>query len=202
MLLANAKADVQQLLDQTTITNTQFDDTNFLPDALNRARRAFAAILPESEIPKLIKIASLTIVAGVGTYPTDFLKKMKYPYVTIGLVGGTAYPAKRIAPEDNWRRTLLESSSLTLSDATSTKYYIEASNGILLFPATSTLCYYQYIMTPTDLGAVDNIELPLYVDDLVIWHVFEQCMSTQRGDQELAKYLLYKQKSNIAEVVK
>lgn len=202
MLLANAKADVQQLLDQTTITNTQFDDTNFLPDALNRARRAFASILPESEIPKLIKIASLTIVAGVGTYPTDFLKKMEYPYVTIGILGGTVYPAKRIAPDENWRRYLLESNTLTVSDATSTKYYYEASNGIMLYPATSTVCYYQYIMIPTDLGAVDNTELPLYVDDMVIWHVFEQCMSTQRGDLELAKYLLYKQKQDIAQVIK
>ena len=193
MILANAQVEVRQLLNQNDTSDTQFSQT-MLQRLLDEGRRRFASILPEELIPKLRKSASLTVTAGIGTYPTDFFKPLLDPYVTVqGIV------AKRIPFHEDWRLRFLEFNVLTAS-STTTKYYREINNGIALYPTSSTACVYEYIAKPTALTTTDIIDLPAFIDDLVVKYVFRKCMGTPVGDIELANLLLKEEQLEIKNI--
>lgn len=189
MTAAEARTRVRNLLDQTSTTNTQFSESDFIDHALNSGRRYFASILPERLIPALRSSGSLTVAAGVGAYPSDFLRVVQDPYVTIDTV-----EARRIPEDERWRLRHLEDNTYVASSATE-KYFYEYESGVKLFPSTATACVYEYIMVPPDLDTTDRTELPEDIHDLVVDFAFEKCMGTRRGDMELAAFLLRKRES-------
>lgn len=174
MILTVATTRVRHLINQTDNTNTLYDDTNFIANVLNEGRRLFASILPESKLPKLRKSASLTVASNVGAYPSDFLRPLNDPYVLIDSKVG-----RRVKEGERWRLRYLSSNDL-LDD----EYYYERSDGVVALSATSIT--YEYLKTPDDLSGTDNVELPSFVDDLVVDYAFKRCMGTTRGDKELA----------------
>ena len=150
----------------------------------------FAMILDEKYLVKLRKPGSLTVTSGKGAFPTDYLKSVKDPHVTVD--GGDV--AKFIPETERWRlRFLAEGASAAPSAANDIWYYYEDSTGVNVIPAnTATAINYPYIAIPTDLGVSENLELPDAVNDMTVEYAFEKCMGTTRGDKELAVYLAKK----------
>lgn len=193
MTKTEAETRVRHLLNQTDSSNTLYDNTNFIDHALNEGRRLFATILDERYLIRLRKSASLTVAAGVGTYPTDFLKIVKDPYVVIDTEVAT-----RIPDNERWRlRFLSNAESAAPSVANDVYYYYEDSSGVKALPSSAAAITYEYIKTPGDLDANENYELPDSVNDLTVEYAFEKCTGTTRGDKELAVYLANKQKLKI-----
>lgn len=184
MTLTEAQTRVRHLLNQTDSSNTLYDNTNLINHALNSGRRLFASILDEQYLPKLRKRSTLTVAGGVGAYPSDYLKSVVDPYVSI-TVSGAAVVAKFLPPEERWRLRFM--SDMTYANAgTTTTYYYEDSSGVVLFPTSATGCSFEYIKIPDDLGVSENLELPDSVNDMVIEFAFQYCLGTTRGDKELA----------------
>lgn len=190
MTLTQGDTRVRHLINQTSTTNTLFDSTEFIAKVLNQGRRLFASILPEDKLPKLRKSVTLsnsTNGVTVGDYPTDFLRKVEQPYVTINSI-----VAVRIPDQERWRLRFLESNDLIKSGA-SQYYYWERSDGVYFLPNSDVAVVYEYLKYPDDLGVSDNVELPPDVDDLVVDFAFKKCMGTTRGNLELATFLAREQ---------
>ena len=181
---------VRRLLNQTDADDSQFSDT-MLSELLNQARHIYADILPQKYMSNLIKTETIAVggtYAGHADFPSDFLRPIDNPYVTIDSVS-----AKKIPEEERWRLHELENNENTGSGYASTKYYRETSKGIEVYPNTATTIDYEYLAKPTDLSAVDNTEFAALVDDMCVDFAFQKCMGTQRGDVQLAVFLAEQQ---------
>lgn len=190
MTLAGATTRVRHLINQTSSSNTLFDDTNFIANVLNQGRRMFASILPEERVPKLRIYAPWTVTANVAAHPSNFLKEAMNPNTNI-TVGGGVFIARKIPIDEMWRFRIIRPNSVYVSDILDEYYFYERSDGIY-FPTSDTIsmCVRDYIKVPTDLSTTDNVELPGDLDDQVVDFAFRRCMGTTRGDRELALYLL------------
>lgn len=187
MTLTEGQTRVRYLLNQTDSSNTLYDNTNLIDHALNSGRRLFASILDEQYLVKLRKRSALTVTSGVGAYPSDYLKSVIDPYVTIA-VSGASVVAKFLSPEERWRLRFMADMDYA-NAGTTTTYYYEDSSGIVLLPTSATGCSYEYIKNPTELSGTDNTELPETVDDVVVEFAFQYCLGTTRGDRELAQII-------------
>jgi len=195
MTLTQGETRVRHLANQISTTNTLFDNTNFIDEALNQGRRMFASILPEEKLPKLIKSVALTVTAEVGAYPTDFFRTLKNPYVTV--TAGTppvVYVGVRIPEVERWRLKFLDNAGYS-NDLLDNYYYYERSDGVVCLSNSETITAitYQYLKKPDALSGSDNIELPPDVDDLVVDFAFKKMMGTTRGNLELAVFLAKEQ---------
>jgi hypothetical protein len=189
-VLATEILKVRYLLDQTVNTDTQFDDTYFLPNALNQGRRMFARILPEEMIPGLQTTGTITLTAGFGAFPSDLLRHIADPYVIV-VAAGKSIVASEIVQGERWRLGFLEGNGLTAgSIPNEIAYYIKYKTGIQVWPNSATSVTFPYIKEPTALSSSDNTELPLDVDDMVVTYAFYRCMNTQRGDMDIAQQIL------------
>lgn len=185
MTLTEATTRVRNLLNQTDTANTLWDDDDFITHALNEARRWFATILDESYLIRLRTRAALSVSGGVGTYPTDFLRVVNDPYVTIDTV-----PASRIPENERWRlKHLANQDSIAANVSNESVYYYEDSAGVNLLPSSATACSYEYVAIPDDLSGSENYELPDSINDLTVHYAFEKCLGTTRGSRELALQL-------------
>lgn len=185
--LAGETTKVRHLLDQTSSSDTQFDDTNFIAVALNDGRRAFARILSLEMIPGLGSIQNLTLSSGYSSFHTTFFRHVGKDYEQ--LVDGVQ--AKRIRQDEMWRLKWLNSNNLT-KGGTEDKYYFYHRAGVNVFPKNAVTFTHQFIRKPTDLSGSDNTDFPPDVDNAVVEFAFERCMGTQRGDTELAVYIAKK----------
>lgn len=191
MTLTGATLRVRHLINQTSSSNTLFDDTNFIANVLNQGRRMFASILPEAQIPKLRKSATWSAAAAANTFshPSDYLKEAVDPITTI-TVAGSSYEARKLPKDELWRVRTIKSNNSYTSDFLDEYYYYERSDGISFLNGTITACVRDYIKVPTDLSASDNVELPEDLDDMVVDFAFQKCEGTTRGDKELAVLLM------------
>lgn len=184
--LAGETTKVQHLLDQTDSTDTQFDSTNFIANALNYGRRIFARILPQEMIPGLKTISNLTLTNGYAELPATFLRHV---------VGGEQLvdnvQAREIPVEERWRLKFLSGNDLT-KGGSKDKYWFTHRSGVNVYPTNAVTFTLQFIQEPTALSASDNTELSEDINDMVVEFAFEKCMGTQRGDTELAVYIAKK----------
>jgi hypothetical protein len=184
--LAGETTKVRHLLDQTDNTDTQFDDTNFIANALNQGRRVFARILPQEMIPGLIVIQNLTLVNGFIGFHASFLR-----HVVDGEQLVDSVQAREIPQGERWRLKFLNSNNLT-KGGSEDKYYFYHRTGVNVYPTDAVTFTHQFIQEPTALGAGVDVELPEDVSDMVVEFAFEKCLGTQRGDTQLAVYIARK----------
>lgn len=184
--LTGETTKVRHLLDQTSSSDTQFDDTNFIAVALNAGRRAFARILPQEMMPGLKTIGTITLTSGYGAFPSDFLRHVEDGQQLVDSV-----IAREIKPGERWRLKFLSSNDLIKGSSTD-KYWFSHRSGVNVYPTTASAMTFQYIKEPTDLSGSDNTELPVDIDDMVVEYAFERCMGTARGDLDLAIYIAKK----------
>lgn len=199
MTLTGGETRVRHLINQTDSTNTKFDNTNFIDVALNQGRRMFATILPEEAVPKLRKSVALVVTAEVGAYPSDYLRSLANPFVTLTSASGT-FPGRRIPENERWRLRWIDNTNFE-SDLYDDYYYYERSDGVvgLHNSATVTGITYEYLKAPDALSVSDNVELPTDIDDLVVDYAFQKCMGTRRGDLQLAVFLANQRNATLKE---
>lgn len=184
--LTGETTKVRHLLDQTSSSDTQFDDTNFIAVALNDGRRAFTRILPQEMIPGLISLANLTLTVGYAAFDSTFFR-----HVVDGEQKVDGVIAREIPPGERWRLKFLINNDLVKGDGED-KYYFFHRAGVNVYPTTAVTFTHQFIRKPTDLSGSDNTDFPPDVDNMVVEYAFERCMGTQRGDTELAVYIAKK----------
>lgn len=184
--LAGETTKVQHLLDQTDSTDTQFDSTNFIANALNQGRRVFARILPQEMIPGLKTISNLTLAVGYAELPSDFLRHVQDGEQLVDSV-----QAREIPPGERWRLRFINSNDLT-KGGSKDKYWFTHRSGVNVYPKNAVTFTLQYIKEPTALSASDNTELSEDINDMVVDFAFERCMGTARGDVDLAVYIAKK----------
>ncbi len=195
MTLAQALLRVRQALNQTSNSNTLWTDAN-ITDELEAGRRYFATILDDKYLSKLRKTSSaITLTAGVGAYPTDFLRLIDNGYATFtSVVLATAVPMVRLPEDERWRLRFFNTTDQIFATpqdtvAESNPVYCETSAGIKVLPLVSGVAssiLYEYIFVPTALTTNDDELLGENVNDMVIEYAIEAVMRSTRGDQGLA----------------
>lgn len=183
MTTTESRARVRRLLDQTDNTDTQFSD-ELIDDLVNQARRVYARMLPDEMLPNLKTTGTLTLSSGYSAFPSNFLRRVPDPEVFVDSVW-----AQEIPKGERWRLRFLESVTFTASGATQKYYYLDDA-GVFVRPTDATECLFPYLKMPADLSGSANTDLTDDIEDLTIDYAFYRCMGTERGDAELAAFLL------------
>lgn len=183
MTQSEARTRVRQLLDQTDNTDTQFSDS-MIDNLVNQGRRLFARILPNEMLPNLKKTGSLSLTSGYSAFPSDFLRRVPDAEVKVDSVF-----AKEIEQGERWRLRELANNTLTAPGAAQKYYYLDDA-GVNALPTSATTLSLPYIKMPAVLDGTDNTDLTDDVEDFTIDFAFYRCMGTERGDVELATFIL------------
>lgn len=183
MTNTESRARVRRLLDQTDSADTQFSDT-LIDDLVDQARRLYARMLPDEMLPNLKTTGSLTPSSGYAAFPSDFLRRVPDPEVFVDSVW-----AQEIPKGERWRLRFLEGNTFTASSSVQKYYYLDDA-GVFVRPTTATAISFPYLKMPANLSGTDNTDLTDDIEDLTIDYAFYRLMGTERGDAELAAFLL------------